>query len=105
MMPNARFKEWINGGWVTLTVRPGFELRWGKYYRTDEGWNSIAYTWRLDGGMIYRDWSSDGVDCDGRLSRAITDFSRIEDIANDQYVSWHTASAGQRDYAAEAAGY
>lgn len=102
---NARFREWINGGWVTLTLIPGREINWGRYERTDEGYNLTGYSWLLEQGNIHRSIVSDGSDCDGRLTHYHESEARIEDIDRNKRVQWHDFESSQRDYAAEAAGY
>ena len=104
---NARFREWINEGWVTITLSPGEELNWGRGGQTDEGWESTRYSWLLEGGNIHRTIVYDGADCDGRLTRFNECMARVEDISTDgkRRVEWASFESSQRDYAAEAAGY
>lgn len=102
---NARFCEWINGDWVTITLMPGRELQWERGEQTDEGWSMTGYSWLLEGGMICRSIVDDGADCDGRLTRYNMSMARIEEIDSDKRCQWHSVEETQRDYAAEAAGY
>ena len=105
-MPNARFRQWINGDWVTLTLVPGRELNWGKSWGTDEGWSSVAHSWLLEGGRILHSLITDGCDCDGRLTNYRMSMARVEDIARpERDPVWLTCEETQRDYQAEAAGY
>jgi hypothetical protein len=103
---NARFREWINGGWVTITLVPGRERNWHRGQRTDEGWDITEYSWLLEGGTIHRSIVSDGTDCDGRLTHWHMSMARIEDIARpERDPVWLSCEETQRDHAAEAAGY
>ena len=102
---NARFREWINGDWVTITLMPGRELNWETGGQTDEGWSCTSYSWLLEGGRICRSIVDDGTDCDGRLTRFHMSMARIEDIDQYKRVEWVSCEESQRDHAAEAAGY
>ena len=118
----ARFWQWINGGWVKLSIAPGCGLHHATGGRTDEGWSSECSAWWVDAEQPDTVWSShdsDGVDCDGRLSRSATFCCRVDQLdANDLdhldpaerdgvpgVPAWERAHASQRDYAAEAMGY
>jgi len=103
--PNARFRQWINGDWVMLTLHPGQELLWHHYHQHDEGWASESYSWLLEGGTIHCSIVSDGTDCDGRLTRYHMSMARVEDISRDRDPVWLSCEESQRDYQAEAAGY
>ena len=102
---NARFKVWINGGWVTITLMPGRELNWHRGGRTDEGWDITEHSWLLEGGTIHRSIVSDGTDCDGRLTHWYMSMARIEDIDKDRQPDWISCETSTRDHQAEAAGY
>lgn len=104
---NARFREWINGDWVTLTLEQDKQLNWERGEQTDEGWSMVGYSWLLEQGNIHRTIVSDGADCDGRLTRFNESMARIEDISTDgtRRVEWQSFESSQRDYAAEAQGY
>ncbi len=67
-IPTARWWEWINDGWVKLTLKPDEVLEWHRGGLTDEGWTSEGLRWEYDAdfGYIERSYSSDSQDCDGR---------------------------------------
>lgn len=107
---------WENNDWVRLKLTPGQCVKWGKSYPTDEGWGAEGCAWMHDGNRVLRRWWSDGVDCDGRLSRNGVDVSRVVDLAavqseqifNGRIIcrpDWEQIDSTQRDYTAEAAGY
>jgi hypothetical protein len=49
--------------------------------------------------------TTDGTDCDGRLTQHTDLTARLEEISADGWPNWQVKDASQRDYAAEAAGY
>jgi len=117
-MRNCRFLVFINGGDVKLTLRPDQKLEHYQGGPTDEGWSSEYHSWSLghDGSTLFREYISDGSDCDGRLTRsniarASTDpatFHAGYDPYKDRpklFPYWTEDRAEQRDYAAEAMNY
>ena len=123
-VPNVRFWVYWADGPVKLTLRPGQSLTAHAARRTDEGWSSETDTWTHDYDRIARESGTDGVDCDGRLSRECTCEAKLHELAQtDPYVSdcasraerdaysgvlfpyWDRVNASQRDYSAEAMGY
>ena len=111
---NARFWVYVNGGDVKLTLRPGRSLSWGRSWRHDEGWSSEDYAWWCKKGTeaVGRLYSTDGTDCDGRMSTCTETRCRYDKLQSYQvddnpirYPEWERLSQGQRDYQAEAAGY
>lgn len=66
---NARFWAYINGGPVKITLRPDQCLSHATFERTEEGWSGESHEWRYEDGVVYVVRLSDGVDCDGRISR------------------------------------
>jgi hypothetical protein len=103
--PNARFKFRPDEGEVTLTLKPGQSLSWGFGEAHDEGWTHTGYTWSLDRGELLMAITTDGTDCDGRLTQHTDLTARLEEISADGWPNWQVKDASQRDYAAEAAGY
>ncbi len=65
--PTARFWEWINGGWVKLSLRPGTHAEVYSSERHEEGhsWESQVWDYEGDGTVEYCR-NSGGTDCDGR---------------------------------------
>ena len=104
-MSNARFRQWINGAWVTLTLTPGQELNWGHGGATEEGWSLVSHSWLLEGGTIHHSLVTDGCDCDGRLTNYRMSMARVEDISRDRDPVWLSCEETQRDQFAEAMGY
>ena len=114
---NARFWVWVNGAWSKLTLAPGQRLERHSFETTDEGWSSYAESWELssDGHELRRETTSDGCDCDGRLTTgcdamAIADPSHYlpcgpYEPAGMYRPNWIDAGGWQRDQFAEAAGY
>jgi hypothetical protein len=111
---NVRFWEFINGSHVKLTLRPKQRLAWDQFERTDEGWSQSGETWELsaDGLALERESFSDGVDCDGRLSRGNSSIASADPftfIPCYQFAGkrpdWQDGDGWQRDQFAEAAGY
>lgn len=98
-MRNCRFKVYINGGDVTLTLKPGQVLEWYKFYNTDEGWSSVYESWGLNdaGTELQRDCVSDGTDCDGRLTRFDVAFADADPATfTEGYDPYKAAERGQR---------
>ena len=110
---NARFWEYINGDYVKLTLRPGQSLSWSTGYRTEEGWHSEGAQWTHTGDGVSCQSGTDGVDCDGRLSTHCDSFVPLDKLRERPdaeglgilFPQWEKIDGGQRDYAAEAAGY
>jgi len=103
ILKNARFSVDHAGSAVILTLRPGQSLSWGHYYNHEEGWSSEGCTWRYRDGKLHVEHDTDGTDCDGRLS---THVELVADVpASGAFPHWDEVNSGQRDYAAEAAGY
>lgn len=105
-------------GYFKLTLRPFKPVSITTGGPTEEGWHweSETYVWRPNddfGGFVEVEAVSDGVDCDGRLSRYHTCVSPSDRLAwrpgyRDPHVrlpDWQRVAASQRDYAAEAMGY
>jgi len=110
-MKKIRINQWINGGWVVLTVCEGQPLTHHVCERHEEGWSSESNQWTLLNGTLYLETYTDGVDCDGRLSRSDQYMCPVHK-ARDYLVSdgtrtpeWEVVSERQRDYSAESMGY
>lgn len=116
---NARFWQWINDGWVKLTLspeRPQFTHKTGG--ATEEGFDVEWHTWELDRDVVYLTVESESRDCDGRYSD-----HRILSCALDRLATWESGiesngetymspdwereegGGGFRDYTAEDANY
>jgi hypothetical protein len=113
VLTGVRFWVWHTEGYVRLHLRPGQTLRWHAGGPDDEGWSYRACAWSLDedGQTLRLDEYTDGVDCDGRLSREW--HYRCPVRHRDAHRApggmgvplWEVDSQSQRDYAAEAMGY
>lgn len=113
-MKNARFWETsTKGNPVKITLRPGQTLRHFHAQRTDEGWSSTSIVFEHEGALVSCYWQTDGVDCDGRLTRAGVSYCALEQLAAGwrseddgvTFPAWKAEDEWQRDYSAEAAGY
>ncbi len=111
---NARFWHYVNGDYVRITLRPGQELSWWSFQYTDDGWKREEETYYHTGDGVQFAYSSTERDCDGRTDRDWVSFCPLSELsARDNAESgapggtpeWHNVGQGQRDYAAEAAGY
>ena len=120
---NARFWQFLNDGFVKLTLRPGQSLAWGKAARHDEGWSSEWQRWEWDGRVLVNTYGTDGTDCDGRLSTEGESFCHLQDLKACPQFDWEKSQTNppllrgirspewtqgrqrQRDYRAEAMGY
>lgn len=116
---NARFWEWINGGWVKLTLRRGQCLAHHTHRTTDEGWESKTNLWFYCNDFVTNTWVNRSKDCDGRLDsggsvschvmglRKRDMWMAIEASENRGIFSpdWKKVDGWQRDHAAEAMGY
>jgi len=118
--PSARDGEI---SWVRITVpTSGEEFSVGGSTTHEEGWSSWHECYFVDNGHLILQSESDGRDCDGRLSTyaeyaaRIVSKGRVETKphwnAGGEYsspdgltIAWNDVQSGQRDYAAEAAGY
>jgi hypothetical protein len=69
---NARFWTYANGGWIKLTLRPGDTLAHCTGGPTEEGWERRSETYEFDGRHVRREILSEGRDCDGYLSRFVS---------------------------------
>lgn len=109
---NARFWTYVNG-WTKITLRPGETFNHCIAHPTDEGWSAETHRWTHEGDRIVEELSTDGVDCDGRLSRTYSYFAAVGDlrpfVEEDGILymqpNWQVERSSQRDYSAEAAGY
>lgn len=89
--------------------------------RHEEGWTSMWVRYSVEedaiGKYVLREWESDGVDCDGRLSNSGEDFCYLHNLRNRPMYGydhettpiflpeWEALERRQRDYSAEAMGY
>lgn len=107
---NARFWIFVHDGFVKLTLRQGRPLRYWRAWDTDEGWSSVSEYFRLVDGVVLRDCSDDGRDCDGRMSSHVELACPVAALqSRDGFAvplpRWDRVSESRRDYQAEAAGY
>ena len=111
-MRTARFWTY-HEGLVKITLREGRPLHYHKGWYTDEGWSSESITWMLEDGVVTREIVNDGADCDGRLTRYLTQTCPVDLLAAEpaygaigyMVPAWSEKRARQRDYSAEAMGY
>jgi hypothetical protein len=108
----ARFYEWINDGWVKISLRPGITLRHYQGGKDDEGAWSRHESWiNVANDCVLSSCGSYGRDCDGVVT-ADADFKcRLEDLQavrcedGTRRPEWVKMNARMRDYSAEAMGY
>ena len=82
---NARFWTFHNGSPVKLTVKEGRSLYHDDFEYTDEGWSRTSIRWMHEGDKIRREYISDGVDCDGRLTTGGEQIARLSELADLHY--------------------
>jgi len=99
----------VSCGEVTIKIREGQRLNYYMGRDTDEGFESMACTWFMDEGVLYRDYYRRARDCDGLyewggVERAVMQSGQI--VTNDfGYPVWDDVEHTFRDHTAEAAGY
>ena len=110
---NVRFWEFINCGWVRITLRPGQKLAWHRSSNDDEGYSHCSESWEHEGTRVIHQWGEDCSDCDGRMTTGGESTCSMDRLATVPGYNapeilrpdWKKVSSDQRDYAAEAAGY
>ena len=96
----------VNVGDAIITLKLGQSLSHYTGGPTDEGWSSHEVTWTYNAPReIAREYYSDGVDCDGRLSSCGENVWDGQELNEWGYPAWQDVSHSQRDYSAEAMGY
>lgn len=112
MPRNARFLVCIDADSdATVTLSPGQTLTHNEGGPHEEGWWGRSTTWTHDGTGVYREWSTDGSDCDGRTGTSGEDYCPLADLrahegcAGVMFPKWDAIDARQYDQFAEAAGY
>lgn len=119
--PNARFWFHWDGDFVKLTLKPGDEVELYESHSHEEGWSSRHEYISYEDGVVTRTSTSDGRDCDGRLTQTTVSECSVEKLnsrdpydANDptycpepgaKFPDWDRVRARQHDYSAEAMGY
>jgi len=88
---NARFWVYSNGSAVKITLRPGQALHHMVCGPTEEGWFRESTSWTLaeDEPIVYREWSIEGADCDGRHGDYGKDYCEISKLlsGNEPYIA------------------
>lgn len=119
MVKTARWWQWINNGWVRLSLVDGQTLRWSESHATDEGWSEECQEWSREGELIYRRGHCAGRDCDGLLVQSFNCVTTVEQLrANEPHEDsihelppgamlpeWTKLNASVFDENAVAAGY
>lgn len=94
-----------------IKIRSGQTLHYSSGGATDEGYWWVGHEWEFDGETLWTRWSTEGRDCDGRITRSGESWCRAHEAQAGyhfdevRYPLWHEGEVAQRDYAAEAAGY
>ena len=115
-MRNARFWQWVNGGWVKLTLKPGQTLAHHTCNKHDEGWTSTGNTWAYDAETqtIESTLTQDGLDCDGRSSYHCSCWTTLDKLRENEFDEdgaiiatprWERGERVCYDQYAEQAGY
>ena len=113
---NARLVAYVNGDYVTITLRPGQSIERYSGGATDEGWAHNVIVWAFDGDYVTRTEAGRARDCDGIVSWSHESacpigLLRAHRATGDNVglwppmPEWSNGDCSQRDYAAEAAGY
>lgn len=115
--PTARFWDWVNSGWVKITLKPDETLTWDHYRPDEEGWTALSMSWyyAADENQIEHETTVRSRDCDGR-SDFVCPVGELAALPAEPAVSrdipgrparpdWRCVKSGQRDHAAEAANY
>lgn len=115
---NARFWEYVNDGWVKITLKPGQSLTHVRAGRHDEGWYRDELSFEHNDIGVVSVYVSDGTDCDGRITHATKTFCLLSKLKakpaepdkKDFPIpvprpQWEQLSSRQRDYSAEAMNY
>ena len=102
---NCRFRHREHGSSVIITIRPGQRLNHHQYSRTDEGWSSCSITWELsaDGTELRREITSDGCDCDGRLTHYTDQVADAFRLGESRWPHWINENEYIYDQFAQAA--
>lgn len=114
MKPNARL--WIYyppaESCVKITLAPGQSLSWRAGGPDEEGWHSEGETYSYDGEIVTVQASTDGQDCDGRISTYREHHCPVGELraypnsyAGLPMPEWREGIVSQRDYSAEAMNY
>jgi len=107
----ARFWVWHNCGWVRLSLRWGQVIELHEGGPTDEGYIYTREKFTRDEIGVHSEYHVDARDCDGRFEQfeeRFCPYDRLAAVSVDDGINrpdWHKVEAGQRDHAAEAAGY
>jgi hypothetical protein len=112
MRQAIRFWHYANGA-VLIKIKAGQTLYHSIGAETDEGWSRESYQWEFDGEMLVCRWTTDGRDCDGRLTRYGKSYCwacHVRSGLHDHdlgvtWPAWEHGKSGQRDYTAESMNY
>lgn len=112
-MRNARFWIYHNGTYIKLTMVPDQVFTVSSGGPTEEGYSYDQTTYSYDGETVTSEHTSQSSDCDGRFdyhSRANCHVFYLMARENfepyePRLPEWQQCDSGQRDYAAEYAGY
>ena len=115
--PHVRFWEYVNDGWVRLSLNAAKPLTWQYGGPHDEGYSITEMRWSIDAycdpPVLVRNCDTYGRDCDGphqnHSVQVLPICSAIEfDPEQDEYQPWKRLGyphSYQVDAFAEAAGY
>jgi hypothetical protein len=109
---NARFWVVYKGGLIKLTLKPGEVVTLYHYQRTEEGYSAETFSYRFNNGVLTLNYSDEGRDCDGYISRGISRTCEFDELQyrwcdQDQvaFPNWIDQDTEVYDESAVRAGY
>ena len=105
-----RFNQYINGGYVVVSLKDGERFEHTVGGPNDEGYSYETTAWERNGDLVVCEVSESARDCDGRLDRESSYvWDGLTTIVNSHsgvaMPSWTIEESHQRDHEAERAGY
>jgi len=98
-----RFIAWINGGGVTLKIKPSQTINHSQGQQTDEGYRRQSTTYEGVDDGVCRTICVNERDCDGQhrtITESFCSWGRLKEL--DGYPDWQCTSSGRTHYDAHA---
>lgn len=104
---NARFKIYVHGSPVMITLKPHKPIAHSEGGPTDEGYEWERTIYEFDGYYVTATYAHESSCCDGRFSsnREMRCPVGLLRASKRRSPMWEKVNSSQRDYFAEAAGY